>query len=143
MFGLTHMLSLTTKNTTNKGNDGDIAVVQKTNYDNKSSNKKVDTTATILWMKKGGDNENMVSTEVLSISSVSQVGDGVTMPRSGVNGDKDENSAMDTSSTHIPKSGTIIVPDEGITTNKNSTKKLSSKSGKKHAMNNQGGESQI
>ena len=42
MFGLMHMLSPTTKNPKNKGNDGDIAVVQKINDDNKSSNKKGD-----------------------------------------------------------------------------------------------------
>ena len=47
MFGLMHMLSPTTKNPKNKGNDGDIAVVQKINDDNKSSNKKGDITSTI------------------------------------------------------------------------------------------------
>ena len=112
MFGLMHMLSPTTKNPKNKGNDGDIAVVQKINDDNKSSQKKGDITSTISTKNNVGDDEKMENTEISSISPNAHGVDGITTPRSGLNGDMDDNCAMDTSSTPIIKSGTTIVPDK-------------------------------
>ena len=61
----------------------------------------------------------MENTEISSKSPDAHGVDVITTPRSGLNGDKDENCAMDTSSTPITKSGITIVPDEANPLSKN------------------------
>ena len=54
----------------------------------------------------------MENTEIASILPNAHDVDSITTPRKGMNGDMDDNCAIDTSSSPIIQSGNTIVPDE-------------------------------